>query len=229
MFHARSRDRIRALAAGLAVATVAVATTGCAAKVRQDVFDETVADLRSEMEELDARVSDNAAGIDDNQAALASLRQDLELLSEELGEARAQITELEEGLRFAMPVHFEFDRSEVRPSDLPLLDRFASVVSKYYPNAVVTVEGFADPAGTQQYNQWLSEQRAQNVADYLTGTAGLGTDGIRVAAYGEDRQVIPGAQGPGLEGMENRRVAFVIEFSDASRPAVVATAEETTG
>jgi hypothetical protein len=36
---------------------------------------------------------------------------------------------------------------------------------------------------------------------------------MRTVGYGENRQVIPGAQGPGDAGLENRRVAFVIEFA----------------
>ncbi len=211
------------LAVGAVVLTLTGSTVGCAAKVRQDVFDQTMADLRGEMGELDSRVAGNTDRIDDNQATLRMLRQDLESLSADLGEIEAQITEIENGLRFAMPVHFEFDRANVRTVDEPKLDRFAAVAAKYYPNAVITVEGFADPAGSAAYNNWLSEQRAQNVAAYLTSQAGLDPTGIRTAAYGEDRQVVPGAQGPGPAGMENRRVTFVIEFAEQVRRATVAT------
>jgi len=122
-----------------------------------------------------------------------------------------------------MPIHFEFDRADVRSVDEPKLERFAHVASKYYPAAIITVEGFADPSGSAAYNKWLSGQRAQNVADYLTTEAGLDASGIKTAAYGEDRLVIPGAAGPGPEGMENRRVTFVIEMAQEGRPATVAT------
>ena len=173
---------------------LAGSTLGCAAKVRQDVFDQTIADLRGEMADLDGRVMENTGRIEANEATLRALRQDLEALSAEFGELQAQIAVIEDGLRFAMPIHFEFDRSEVRSVDESKLDRFASVAGKYYPQAVITVEGFADPAGSAAYNKWLSEQRAQNVAAYLTGPGGLDASGVRAVGYGEDRLVIPAGQ-----------------------------------
>lgn len=210
----RSQHRtiVKVFSAAFALVWVAGAAGGCAAKVRQDVFDQTIADLRGDLTELDSRVSDNDARIAQHEEALAALRSDLETLAADFGELQAQITEIENGLRFAMPVHFEFDRAEIRPVDRPALDRFAEVAGRYYPAAVVTVEGFADPAGSVAYNMQLSERRARNVARYLSEEGGLDSSSIRVAAYGEDRQVIPGAQGPGRRGLENRRVTFVIEF-----------------
>ena len=83
-----------------------------------------------------------------------------------------------------------------------------------------------DPAGPAEYNQWLSGERARNVATYLTEQGGLDESGIRTAAYGEDRQVAPGAAGPGGAGMQNRRVTFVIELADELREATVAAGGE---
>lgn len=226
MFEPFSRLAPSKLLIGVAVLGLAGTTTGCAAKVHQDVFDETIAGLRGEMTDLDARVSDNTGRIEANEATLAMLRQDLEALSAEFGEMEGQIAEIENGLRFAMPIHFEFDDADVRSMDEPQLDRFAQVAAKYYPAAIITVEGFADPAGPVAYNKWLSEQRAKNVATYLTGPGGLDASGIRTTGYGEDRLVIPGAAGPGPEGMENRRVTFVIELAQDRTPATVAVAGE---
>ena len=75
-------------------------------------------------------------------------------------------------MRVHTTIHFEFDRADVRSVDEPKLDRFAQVTSKYYPAAIVTVEGFADPAGSAAYNKWLSGQRAENVATYLRSARG---------------------------------------------------------
>lgn len=198
---------------------LAASSIGCAAKVKQEDFDRTVGELRGEIAELDGRVSAN-------EASLTALRGDLEALATELGDVRAAVIELEDGLRFAMPVHFDFDRAEIRPEDRPKLDRFAAVTSRYYPAAVITVEGFADPAGSEAYNLRLSERRARAVADYLTTTARLDPATVRTEAYGEERQVIPGAEGPGREGLENRRVTFVIEMGgELEAPRTVAARE----
>lgn len=202
----------------VAATLVASGWIGCSAKVEQEVFDREMATIREELDDLDSRVTDNRDAIDSNEATVAALRADLEALAQEFEGVAAKVTELENGLRFAMPVHFEFDRYDIRPVDEPLLDRFASVVGEHYAGATVTVEGFADPAGSEGYNQWLSQQRAETVARYLTERGGLDAGNVRTAAYGETRQVIEGAQGPGREGLENRRVTFVIEFGGELQP-----------
>lgn len=203
-------------------ALAAVVTVGCSKKVEQNVFDQTVAELRGEMQDLDARVTDNSNRISEQEALLAALRSDLEALAADLDDMQAAVVELEDGLRFVTPVHFDFDRDDIRPEDEPILERFMRVVEDYYPVAVITVEGFADPAGPAEYNRQLSERRANNVAAYLT-RGGLPAEGIRVAAYGEDRQVVEGAQGPGRAGLENRRVTFVIEMSGPLSAELVTT------
>ena len=143
-------------------------------------------------------------------ADLDALRDDLEALRSEFG---AQITALEGNLRFAMPIHFGFDEADVDAEDHAALDRFASVVQEHYRGSNVTVEGFADPAGSETYNRGLSERRAEAVESYLL-QRGLEEDQVRTVGYGETRQVVPGAAAstPGAE--LNRRVVFVIESAD---------------
>ena len=194
------------------VALLAPGLVACGGKVDQEVFDREVGDLRSTIEDHDARIEGNAADLRDLDERVAGLEQELRTLREDF---QARITELEEGLRFSMPVHFDFDRADLRPADRPILDRFASVVREYYGDALVTVEGFADPAGSEAYNVRLSRRRARTVRDYLVEQGRLDPDRLRTAAYGEtrDRQVKPGERGPGRPGLENRRVTFVVEFS----------------
>ena len=74
---------------------------------------------------------------------------------------------MSQGLQFAFPVHFAFNDANVRTEDAAALDRFANVVSKHYTGAKVTVEGFADPAGSSRYNAALSKRRADAVKAYV--------------------------------------------------------------
>ena len=149
-------------------------------------------------------------------AEIASLRTDLQTLRTEFG---AKITEVAEGMKFAFPVHFAFNDATVRTEDAAALDRFANIVSKHYNGAKVTVEGFADPAGSNRYNVELSQRRAEAVRAYVS-SKGLDASLINAVGYGETRQVNRGAWGdqPGAE--LNRRVVFVIESpanADANR------------
>ncbi|HEV7991721.1 MAG TPA: OmpA family protein [Gemmatimonadaceae bacterium] len=149
-------------------------------------------------------------------AELASLRTDLQGLRTEFG---AKITEVSQGLQFAFPVHFAYNDANVRTEDAVALDRFANVVQKHYTGAKVTVEGFADPAGSQRYNLALSQKRADAVKAYVAGK-GLDPSLIESVGYGKTRLVNRGASKdqPGAE--LNRRVVFVIETpanADANR------------
>lgn len=149
---------------------------------------------------------------------VASLRKDLDSLRTEFG---AKITALESGLQFALPVHFAFDDATVRDEDHDALDRFAKIAQKYYPGSTITVEGFADPAGSTRYNVKLSERRAEAVKAYLA-SQGL-TDQVNTVGYGKTRLVVPGAEkdAPGAE--KNRRVVFVIESKGDSTATTAST------
>jgi outer membrane protein OmpA-like peptidoglycan-associated protein len=153
-----------------------------------------------------AELAAQQAQLTTQQAELARLRTDLTALRTEFG---AKISEVAEGLRFAMPVHFGYDDASVRQVDVAALDRFASVARKYYPGAKVTVEGFADPAGTASYNLALSRRRADAVRSFITAR-GLDGSLVNTVGYGETRLVTRAERDmPGAE--LNRRVVFVIE------------------
>ena len=141
------------------------------------------------------------------QADVAALRNDLQAMRTEFG---AKITAMEDGLRFALPVNFAYDDATVREQDQASLQRFAQVAQRYYAGSAITVEGFADPAGTARYNLALSQRRADAVRAFLEGQGLAGTQ-LKAVGYGESRQVAPGAEGdePGAE--QNRRVVFGIE------------------
>jgi peptidoglycan-associated lipoprotein len=204
----------RSLLAAVALpALAACATTGALRRARE----EQAAALASERSQRIA--ADSALAVSDSvqRAELGAVRGDVQALRNELQQMKtefgAKITALENGIMFAMPVNFSFDDANVRPQDQPMLDRFAKVADHYYTGSKVTVEGFADPAGSQAYNLMLSRQRADAVRNYLT-SHGLNTVQITSIGYGKTRLVNPGAshEMPGAE--QNRRVVFVIE----SRP-----------
>jgi len=175
-------------------------------------------------DERNARVAADSAqnaDIASLRTDVASLRADLNGLRTEFG---AKIAEVSQGLQFAMPVHFAYDDATVRTADMAALDRFASVAAKYYPGSKVTVEGFADPAGTIQYNLDLSQRRADAVRGYIT-SRGLDASLVQAVGYGKSRLVRPNASRdePGAE--LNRRVVFVIETPGEARAATVAALE----
>jgi peptidoglycan-associated lipoprotein len=194
-----------------------VSLSACATKgyVNKRVDAQAVAQTAALDSERAARTQADEA----TKAEIATLRTDLQTLRTEFG---AKITEISQGLQFAFPVHFAYNDATVRTEDAAALDRFANIVSKHYTGAKVTVEGFADPAGSNRYNVGLSQRRAEAVKAYVS-SKGLDASLINTVGYGETRQVTRGAYGdqPGAE--LNRRVVFVIE-SPANADAAKVTA-----
>jgi peptidoglycan-associated lipoprotein len=206
----------KAARSGALLALAALA--GCGYAKRKDV-DAQLAQMRQDMTaadqalegRVDTRLNEMNGRVTTLEQRAQALERDLQAMRTEFS---TQIQTMKDQLAFNVPVHFEFDASEVRTDDQPVLQRFASVVKEYYPNAVVTVEGFADPAGSASYNLRLGQQRAEAVKALLV-SQGLTDTSIKVVSYGEvrNRQVVPGAQGPGADGMQNRRVSLVIDYS----------------
>lgn len=207
----RSRKSTRKVTQGIAMVAV-FGLVGCGYAKRDDV-DAQFAQLRGEMEqehqEIDGRVGQLDGRLNTLETRTAALEQDLQTMRDEFA---AQIEELNGMLAFNVPVNFEFDRAEVRDQDRPVLERFAAVVKEHYPGAVITVEGFTDPAGSAQYNRRLGQRRAEAVKEYLV-QQGLLTDRIRTVSYGESTdRLINDGRGPEA-GVENRRVTLVIDYA----------------
>ena len=153
---------------------------------------------------------------------IAQLRADLDSMRSQFN---AKIAVVEKGIQFAMPVTFAFDDANVNDVDRPALERFAQIAQKYYGGSAITVEGFADPAGSPRYNLDLSRRRAENVRSALA-SLGLPQEQVSAVAYGETRQVVKGASKdePGAE--QNRRVVFVIESKGGNPAVALATPDE---
>ena len=159
--------------------------------------------------EVGTLAGDDALRTDVNglRADLNALRNDLTTMRTEFG---AKITAMDGQVKFAMPVHFAFDDAAVRQDDQAALTKFAQVANQHYKGATITIEGFADPAGSSDYNLRLSRERADAVRDVLV-TKGLDGSVLRTVGYGKTRLVRPGAQGTADGAELNRRVTFVIE------------------
>jgi outer membrane protein OmpA-like peptidoglycan-associated protein len=204
-FSFRSGPALRASALLL----TGLSMTGC---VTSKTFKREMTATRSEIstERTERLRADSILGSD-----LAGLRTELK---KELADLRtefdAKIVAASNGMKVMLPVNFAFDDAMVKDSDRAALERFSQIANKYYPGAVITIEGFADPAGSPTYNQRLSLARAENVKRELA-TKGMDAAMIRTMGFGSMRQVVPGAQKDDPGADRNRRVVFVIESAEA--------------
>ena len=103
-------------------------------------------------------------------------------------------------------VHFDFDKATLRPEAKAVLDGAAALLDKH-ERVVVEVAGHTDSTGPEDYNQGLSERRANSVKDYLV-SKGVQAQRLQAKGYGES---MPVASNDTKEGRaENRRVELIV-------------------
>lgn len=116
-------------------------------------------------------------------------------------------------IELAADVLFDFDKADIRPDAAKVLAEAAEVVRSHGTRRVV-IEGHTDARGTAQYNQRLSERRAQAVKRWFQERGGLKTAALETRGWGAKKPVAPNAKPDGSDNPEgrqkNRRVEIVI-------------------
>jgi outer membrane protein OmpA-like peptidoglycan-associated protein len=102
-------------------------------------------------------------------------------------------------------VHFEFDKSRIKPKSYPVLDHIAHLILSRNDIEHVRVEGHTDYMGSDAYNIGLSNRRANSVMKYLIKK---GVPKSMLSAEGKGERV-PIADNATKRGRAlNRRVEF---------------------
>jgi len=99
--------------------------------------------------------------------------------------------------------HFDFDSADLKPAMQSELDAVAAKVNASKGNEMLEIVGHTDSTGAEDYNQGLSERRAQSVADYLAGK-GVSASQMTIKGMGESSPVADNATREGRS--MNRRV-----------------------
>jgi len=103
-------------------------------------------------------------------------------------------------------IHFDFDKSTLRPEDRKILKGHAEWLMKN-KDVNIIVEGHCDERGTTEYNLALGERRATETKKYLV-ELGVAADRIKTISYGEERPLDPGHNEAAWA--KNRRAQFVL-------------------
>lgn len=141
--------------------------------------------------------------------------------SDEAAEAPATTTQTEAPAPVMAPVSlsadllFDFDSATLKTTDS--IDEAVSQATAANLKSI-TIVGHTDSVGTDEYNQKLSEERAQAVVDYLTGK-GFDASLITVSAEGE---ASPVADNSTDEGRAQNRRADVSVTVEVEQPVEVA-------
>ena len=82
-------------------------------------------------------------------------------------------------------VHFDFDKSDVKPEYKKTLEANAKYL-KDHDKTNVTVEGHCDERGTEEYNIALGHRRAKAAKDYIV-SLGVAASRMSTKSYGEEK------------------------------------------
>ena len=92
------------------------------------------------------------------------------LLRQELRGTGVSVERIGDTIRLVMPgnITFALDSDRIDRGFYPVLNSVAKVLVKF-EKTEITVDGFTDSSGSFEYNQQLSERRAAQVGEYLSG------------------------------------------------------------
>jgi outer membrane protein OmpA-like peptidoglycan-associated protein len=103
-------------------------------------------------------------------------------------------------------VLFAFNKYELKPEAREKLAKVSGILLAY-PDLKVQVEGYTDNVGTDQYNQTLSQQRADAVRDYLISQSVIAGN-VTATGYGMSNPIADNSTAAGRA--QNRRVNLVV-------------------
>ncbi len=85
-------------------------------------------------------------------------------------------------------VFYDYNKTEIKKESTYELDKVVKML-KEHPKLIIEVGGHTDSVGSKQFNQKLSEKRAEAVLEYLE-TKGITDDRIIAVGYGESQPYI---------------------------------------
>ena len=130
------------------------------------------------------------------------------LLRQELQGTGVQVERRGDEIRLIMPGNITFQTASdtLESSFMPVLDSVAKVLNKF-DKTQLQIDGYTDSQGSFEYNQGLSERRADSVNRYLVGV-GVASARLQSRGWGERYPIADNGTAEGRA--QNRRVELNI-------------------
>ena len=130
---------------------------------------------------------------------------------DEVKSVQAQLDELQKKVarKEIPPIEFEYDKAVLKPESEAALQLVADLMLSH-PDLKLMVFGHTCDLGSDKYNLWLSQKRAEAVKSHLI-MLGVFGEFIRAKGYGESRPLVPN------DGEENRAKNRRVEFFVTTR------------
>jgi peptidoglycan-associated lipoprotein len=114
----------------------------------------------------------------------------------------------------ATMIHFDYDRSNIRPDDMATLDQKVAILQAN-SDLRIRIGGHCDERGSDEYNLALGNRRAQAAKQYLV-SHGIDASRIETQSWGEERALVDGHDETAWS--QNRRDEFeIVSGGDALR------------
>ena len=147
------------------------------------------------------------------QAQMAQSQAESQRLAAQLEELQASQTS--RGIVLTLDdVLFDTGKAELKSGSQRSLDQIAAFLNEN-PERKVQIEGFTDSQGSDEFNQQLSQNRADAVATAII-RRGIAADRVRALGYGEEFPVASNGS-PGSRQL-NRRVEIIVSNDDSAIP-----------
>lgn len=173
-----------------------------------DLAKQAALDEQAKLErEKAAAVSGRLQAEQDTQTLRDKLKVQLNTILETRDTARGLIVSMSDVL-------FGTAQSTLRPEAREKLAKVTGIFVAY-PTLHFSVEGHTDSVGADDYNQKLSERRANSVRDYLTSN-GIGHDSVVALGMGKADPVASNESAAGRQ--QNRRVEMVVSGDAIGQP-----------
>src|SRR5437016_5548013 len=134
-------------------------------------------------------------------AAVSEVRQAMTALN-------AQESDLEIRVSLPADVLFDFDKSDIRVDAAKALTFLAAII-RANPRGRTRLEGHTDAVGNAQYNQSLSERRAESVKAWLVKNASLDAAKLITKGWGKTKPIAPNDTEANRQ--KNRRLEAIVE------------------
>jgi len=169
---------------------------------KKEVTQPKINDLKANVEKTD----------DENNAKVISQKSQIneDTSVEERADTRAQECQnLINSTIDSRKIHFAYNSSQIKYDSYPILNDIISTLSQCdLSGHTLEIAGHTDSKGSEKYNKWLSQQRANRVKEYLI-KHGVSEYKIEAHGYGES---MPIASNKTKSGRAlNRRIEFNIK------------------